>query len=96
MKLIHLTIFLSLVGNSWEALDKDMRATQKILAKELDLELQTSDKVRTQKDESVRLEMTFTKEEMELLERAKELLSHVDPNLSWKELVVTLAERLVK
>jgi len=51
-------------------------ATDLIISRELDISIKTYDKRKVQKDESVRLEMTFSKEEMDVLEEAQALLSN--------------------
>jgi len=57
-----------------------VKNTQIILNERLETEIKTRPKVRVQRDGSVRVEMTFTKEEWEVIERAKELLSHSVPS----------------
>ena len=74
----------------------DVDATQKILAKELDLEAKVQEKLKPQKDDSVRMEITFTKEQMEKIERARELLSHTRPDANWAELITAFAETVIK
>jgi len=75
---------------------QDLVATQVMVAKELDLPIVAMEKTRHQKDESVRLELTFTKEQMEILQRVKEVLSHKQPNPSWAELLVMAASELLR
>jgi hypothetical protein len=72
------------------------RATERILAQELNLEIKAQDKQHIQSDESVRLEITFSKEEMEDFQRVKELISHIHPNPSWKEVMSYLGKDFVK
>jgi hypothetical protein len=67
-----------------------------ILAQEFDLPVQTQVKQKIQRDESVRVELTFSKEQMETLTRAKELLSHALPGATLTEVIASLAERYVK
>jgi len=54
--------------------------TQAILCERLDLEIKKGVKVRVQRNGSRRVEMTFTQEQWELIERAKEVLSHSVPS----------------
>ena len=68
--------------------------TRQVLAKEFDMPLKIQDIVRPQKDESVRLEVTFTKEQFEELKQAKSFLSHVVHNGSWAEVISALASKL--
>lgn len=72
--------------------NKDLVATQKILAKELDLPMVTTEKVRIQKDDSWSLQTSFTEEERLDLQRVKELISHIHPNPTWAELFTYLAK----
>ncbi len=68
--------------------------TRQILAQEFDLPLKIREIVRPQKDESVRLEITFTKEQFEELKQAKCFLSHVVHNGCWAEVITVLASKL--
>lgn len=72
--------------------NQDLSSTQKILAEFLDLPLQQFEVQRIQKDESVRFEITFSKEQMADLNRAKELLSHTHPHLKWADLFLLLTK----
>ena len=74
----------------------DLVATQKILAKELDFEVKNSEKIRPQKDDSTRVELTFTKEQMEKIQRARELLSHSHANANWAEILTAFAEVIIQ
>lgn len=65
-------------------------STEKILAQEMGRPIQTQEKIRPQKDESVRLELTLTQEQFRDLEQAKSLLSHVCPEGSWSEVIAML------
>ncbi|MBK7961227.1 MAG: HNH endonuclease [Bdellovibrionales bacterium] len=58
-----------------------------ILAKEFNLSPQTQFKQKIQKDESVRIELTLSKKQMEILDRAKELLSHALPGATFAEVI---------
>jgi hypothetical protein len=70
--------------------------TQKTLSQKLDLKILQMEKVKIQKDESIRLELTFTKSQIEKLKRAKEVLSHKLPQSNWSELFCELAEEFLK
>lgn len=67
--------------------------TQKTLACEMKLPIFSQEKVRPQKDHSVRLELTLTKEQYEEIEQAKSLLSHICPDGNWSEIITTLAKQ---
>ncbi|UOF01764.1 HNH endonuclease [Bdellovibrio reynosensis] len=58
-------------------LGKTTQETQQELAQALDLPLKEYDTQRVQKDESVRLELTLTKEQHEKLLRCKDLAAHI-------------------
>ncbi|HEY8271053.1 MAG TPA: HNH endonuclease signature motif containing protein [Pseudobdellovibrionaceae bacterium] len=51
---------------------------------------------KPQKNHSVRVELTFTQEEYEILQQTKSLLSHSCPQGSLSEVIVHLANKLVK
>lgn len=70
--------------------------TQKVIAQTLDLEIKSFEKKTIQKDESVRAEITLTKDQMESLERVKQLISHTHPNPSISDLVDYLAKEFIK
>jgi 5-methylcytosine-specific restriction endonuclease McrA len=72
--------------------NQDLISTEKIFAQFLDLEIKEHEKKHYQKDESVRLELTLTKEQMAMLERVKEIRSHQAPNPSFADLVGFLAD----
>ncbi|MBK7960318.1 MAG: DUF222 domain-containing protein [Bdellovibrionales bacterium] len=67
-----------------------------ILAQEFKLPPQTHFRQKVQQDESVRIEFTLNKEQMEVVERAKALLSHARPGATLAEIIVSLAERYIK
>jgi len=74
----------------------DLMQTQKLVSQALDLDVQAQERKHVQQDESLRLELTLSKEQQAQLQRAREILSHKHPSLSWAELFVVLAEELIK
>ena len=76
---------------------KTTAETQKILAESLDLPLQMQDKKRVQQDESVRLEITLSKEQFEKLRSSRDELIHVlsqqQKDTSWGNVIEVLCER---
>ncbi len=68
--------------------------TRQVLAQEFDMPVKIQEIVRPQKDESVRLEITFTKEQFEELKKAKSLLSHIAHSGSWADVISVLASKL--
>ncbi len=75
---------------------KSTTESQKIIAQVLDLKLVTQSKETHQKDGSVRLELTFTKEQWETLVHARELLSTTSASNSWMEMFSFLAEKVIQ
>lgn len=75
---------------------KSMSESQKIIAEFLDLTLQVSPKETYQKDGSVRLEVSFTKEEWQNLLKARELLSHAVGSNDWGKLFLYLGKKVVQ
>lgn len=71
---------------------KDVFKTQVILAQELNQPIQTFEKRRMQKDESLCLEITLTKEEQRIFEHLRDLVSHVHPGIGWKDLFLLAAK----
>lgn len=76
--------------------NQDLRTTQQTIAQKLDLPLKDYEVQRVQKDQSTRLEVTFSQEETRLLQRVKELISHTHPNPTWAELIVYLSQDFLK
>jgi phage repressor protein C with HTH and peptisase S24 domain len=70
--------------------------TAKILACELDQPAKTSQKVKPQKDDSVRMEFTLRKEQYETLKKAQSLVSHSVPDNDFAEVITFLAESYIK
>lgn len=73
--------------------NKNSFETQKTLALEMNLPVELHERVRPQQDESVRLEITLTKEQFAELEQAKSLLSHICPDGNLSEVIATLAKK---
>lgn len=73
--------------------NKSSLETKKVLAIEFNQPIHTHETVTPQRDESVRLEVTFTGEQMKTLEQVKDLLSHTLPDGNWADVIVHLAEK---
>lgn len=73
--------------------NKNTFDTQKTLACEMDLPMIAQEKLRPQQNDSVRLELTLSKEQFEELKMAKNLLSHICPDGQWAEVIATLAKQ---
>jgi 5-methylcytosine-specific restriction endonuclease McrA len=78
-----------LVGRSFEE-------SQVLVAQSLNIEIQTAPKVQYQADESVRLEVSFTKDQWAKMEEMRALLSHALPNGSWAEVFEYLADKVIQ
>ena len=76
--------------------DQTYENSQKIISKSLDLEIKAHDRKTVQKDESVRLEVTLTKEQMQAFNKVKSLMSHVNPSASVAEVFEYLANDYLK
>lgn len=75
---------------------KSHAETQVLIAQELNVEPHFLTKVTHQGDESVRLEITLTKEQWESLQRAKELASNATQSNDLGILIKYLADKLIK
>ncbi len=73
---------------------QSLEETEQILAQHFDLRLEVAEKKRTQKDESVRIELTFLKSEMAMLRRAQEILSNKTGG-GLKDTILAMAEKVV-
>ena len=56
--------------------NKNLLQTELILSQHFDMDVKTGEKKRIQQDESFRLEFTLSKEEMEVLQKAQQILSN--------------------
>jgi hypothetical protein len=73
--------------------NKSFFESQSIVSKAFDLEIKEETKITSQKDESIRLEVTLTKSQWEKLQQMKSLL----PNGSgeWSEVLEYLADKVI-
>src|SRR5438445_3354389 len=72
--------------------NKNTFETEKTLAIEFDRPIQVHESLKLQKDESVRIDLTLSKEKFAELEQARSLLSHVCPDGNWAEVISYLAQ----
>ncbi len=75
---------------------KTLPQTQRIISSELELEIKECPRETYQKNESVRLEVTLTKEQWEKLKEARELASNATQSNDWSVLFEYLADRLIR
>ncbi len=71
------------------------RNTDLILAQEFGTEIEVEEKNKIQRDESVRIELTFSKENMEIINQAKSLLSNKTGG-GLKNTILEMARRTIK
>ncbi len=76
--------------------NKNTADSQKIVALELDLEIKEAPRVTYQKDDLIRVEVLFTKEEWALINEARNIMSHEVPTGKWSDLLVHLAKERVR
>jgi hypothetical protein len=76
--------------------NKTTENSQQALCAELDIKPIVREKKRVQQDESVRLEITLNKDQMAMVQRAREVLSHILPGATNAELFTYLAEFLIQ
>ncbi len=70
--------------------------TELILAKELNLRYITEEKQRIHQNESVTLTVTFSKEQIAILEKASDLMSHALSDQKWADVITALAEKEIQ
>jgi hypothetical protein len=76
--------------------NQNFENSQKIISQTLDLEIKAFDRKTVQKDESVRFEVTFTKDQMDAFNKVKSLISHINPSASVAEVFDYLAKDYLK
>jgi 5-methylcytosine-specific restriction endonuclease McrA len=70
--------------------------TQKVLALEFNQPIQMHEVVTPQRDRSVLLEIPMSEEQMQLLQEAKDLASHILPEASWAQVIAFLAQKHIE
>lgn len=76
--------------------NKSFSESEVLVRKTLDIKLKTAAQLKYQKDESVRLEITFSKEQWQKLNKMRELLSNSLPNGSWNQIFEYVAEKVIQ
>lgn len=71
----------------------NQKRTEQILAAELDLPVVPLQKEILHRDDSVTLTVTFSKEQMQILEQAQNMVSHAVVSKDWGEIFTHLAKR---
>lgn len=75
---------------------QDLLTSEQTIAQMLDLPVKEKEIKLFQQDESVRIELTLSKQQYALLEEVKALMSHVNPNPTVSDLFEYLAKRWIK
>jgi hypothetical protein len=75
---------------------QDLPKSEQTIAEMLSITPKIQEKKSVQRDESVRLEMTFTKEQMALLEDVKHIISNKYPNPTWTEVIEHIARKFTR
>jgi hypothetical protein len=75
---------------------KELSSSQFTIYDMLDIEPKKMEIKKIQKDESTRIEMTFSKEESQILQEVKDSLSHVMPGASVSEILIYLSKQHLK
>lgn len=70
--------------------------TEVILSQALSLPIFAEDKEKYHRDESVTLTITFSKEQMQILTQAQDLISHAVPEKKWAEALTYLAQKEIQ
>lgn len=70
--------------------------TQKALAIEFNQPIQMHEIIKPQRDNSVRMELTFTEEQMASLKKVKDLISHSLPDATWAEIISYLSNKQIQ
>ena len=70
--------------------------TQKVLAVEFNLPVQQHEVLKPQRDDSVRLELTLTEDQMERLRQVRDLLSHSLHDATWADVIDCLASKYIQ
>jgi hypothetical protein len=76
--------------------NKSFEDSQKIVSQTLDLEIKSLDRKVVQKDASVRMEATLSKEQMEMYHQVKSLISHINPSATFAQVFEHLAKDYLK
>ncbi|UYL08444.1 HNH endonuclease [Bdellovibrio sp. SKB1291214] len=76
--------------------NKSSFETKKTLTQEFKLPIAKHEVLEPQRDDSVRLEITLTTEQLKTLETARDLMSHLLPNGNWADFLTLLAEKQIQ
>lgn len=78
-----------------DLLGKDLKQTEVIVSAALNIPIKESSKAKHQKDESVRFEVTLTKEQWAKFNKARDLLSNSLPSGSWDHVIESMSDLII-
>ncbi|OYZ16076.1 MAG: hypothetical protein B7Y39_16160 [Bdellovibrio sp. 28-41-41] len=78
-----------------ELVGKSLNQTEVIVSAALNIPLKQHTKAKHQKDESVRFEVTLTKEQWEKFNRARDILSTSLSNGSWDQVIESMSDQVI-
>jgi 5-methylcytosine-specific restriction endonuclease McrA len=79
-----------------EIVGKSLAESEVIVAHAFDVKIKKSVRIQRQADESVRMEISFSKEQWAKLEEMRTLLSHSLPTGSWDDVFEYVAEKVIQ
>ena len=79
-----------------EIVGKSLAESEVIVASSFDVKIKKSVRIQKQADESVRMEISFSKEQWAKLEEMRTLLSHSLPSGSWDDVFEYVADKVIR
>ena len=79
-----------------EIVGKSLAESEVIVASSFDVKIKKSLRIQKQADESVRMEISFSKKQWEKLEEMRTLLSHSLPTGSWDDVFEYVADKVIQ
>ncbi len=79
-----------------ELIDKSVIESQIVVKQRLDIDVKQAPRVKHQKDESVRLEVTLSKSQWQKLEKMRELLSNSVPDGTWDKILEYVSDKVIQ
>ncbi|WP_413944677.1 HNH endonuclease [Bdellovibrio sp. HCB-162] len=79
-----------------ELIGKSYQDSEVLVAKALNIEIKQAPKIQHQADESVRFEVSLSKDQWQKMEEMRSLLSHSLPNGSWDEILEFVADKVIQ
>ncbi|WP_413578355.1 HNH endonuclease [Bdellovibrio sp. HCB290] len=76
--------------------NKSAFETKACLAKDFNLPVVTHDSITPQSDETIRFEITLTREQLKTLETVRDLTSHIVPDGNWADVLTLIAEKHIQ